>query len=128
MGRRSRQREVILEELRKLETHPRSDELYLIVRERLPNVSLGTIYRNLDRLQREGLALEIYCGDFVRYDGNVSPHDHFLCRGCRRVWDFGSGHIGMVADGLEGGGEFQIDGYYTIFYGLCAECRRQRGG
>ena len=124
--RRSKQREVILEELRKLKTHPRSDELYALVRQRLPNVSLGTVYRNLNELQREGMALEIYCGDFVRYDGNVSPHDHFLCRICHRVWDFESGHVAheeIDADSMLDESGFLIEGRYTIFFGSCPECR-----
>lgn len=125
--RRSRQREVILEELRKLKTHPRSDELYQIVRQRIPNVSLGTVYRNLDRLQREGLALEIYCGDFVRYDGNTRSHDHFMCRICRRVWDFGDTHVEREAAPQQTAEGFQVDGQYTVFSGLCPDClARQR--
>ncbi len=121
---------MILEELRKLKTHPRSDELYALVRQRLPNVSLGTVYRNLDKLQREGAALEIYCGDFVRYDGDVVPHDHFLCRGCRRVWDFGGhhddsaakSHVAIHSQEAEG---FQVESHYTVFTGLCPECLEQ---
>ncbi|MBI2941509.1 MAG: transcriptional repressor [Chloroflexi bacterium] len=132
--RRSQQREAILDELRRVKTHPRSDELYLLVRQRLPHVSLGTVYRNLDRLQREGLAQEIYCGDFVRYDGDTSPHDHFLCDGCRQVWDFGagrrSGPEGVAVEtpwqGVSTEPGFQIDGCYTVFYGLCAECRSRQ--
>lgn len=120
--RRSKQREVILEELRKLKSHPRSDELYTLVRQRIPNVSLGTVYRNLGQLQREGMALEIYCGDFVRYDGNVAPHDHFLCRGCRRVWDFEDGHAEHKKPPPSEASGFQIDGQYTMFLGLCPDC------
>ncbi len=139
--RRSKQREVILEELRKLKTHPRSDELYTLVRQRLPHVSLGTVYRNLDRLQGEGAAVEIYCGDFVRYDGNVSPHDHFMCRVCRRVWDFDARHgqtehhpeqqchserseesrPSNAEEGQDQAG-FQVENQYTMFLGLCPDC------
>ncbi|TAK35499.1 MAG: transcriptional repressor [Chloroflexota bacterium] len=127
--RRSKQGQVILEELRKLTTHPRGDELYALVRQRLPRVSLGTIYRNLDRLQREGTVMEIYCGDFVRYDGNVSPHDHFLCRGCQRVWDFGHSHVERAEEGTVGKDEagFLVEGHYTVFYGLCADCQSRTG-
>ncbi len=124
----SQQREIILEELRKLKSHPRSDELYLLVRQRLPHISLATVYRNLDRLQHEGLALEIYCGDFVRYDGNALPHDHFMCRDCRRVWDLDLGLADPpeATPRLESG--FQIEGRYTIYHGLCADCRQQEQG
>ncbi len=128
MRRRSRQGQVILEELTRLRTHPRSDELFEIVRGRLPHVSLATVYRQLGQLKGEGLALEIYCGDFVRYDGNVAPHDHLLCRICRRVWDCD----GAPADpgGEQPGGAdpgFLVEGHYTVHYGLCGDCRGREG-
>lgn len=121
--RQSKQRQVILEELRKIKTHPRGDELYAIVRQRLPNISLGTVYRNLNELEQEGNALEIYCGDFVRYDGNVAPHDHFICRVCRRVWDYDLGR-GAVLPPSESQTEdgFHILGQYTMYVGICPDC------
>ncbi len=120
---RSRQGRVILEELRRTTSHPRGDELYAIVRSRLPRVSLATVYRNLERLREAGAALPIYCGDFTRYDGNVAPHDHFLCRSCRRVWDFTAGCGEERPPVAKGDGGFQVDGSYTIFYGLCPQCK-----
>jgi Fur family ferric uptake transcriptional regulator len=116
----SRQGQVIGEELRKLKTHPRSDELHAIVRQRLPRISLGTVYRNLDRMHRQGEALQIYCGDFVRYDGNVAPHDHFMCRNCRRVWDFDGGVKARAAEAPTT--DFHIEGCYTMYSGLCPDC------
>ncbi|MBI4320562.1 MAG: transcriptional repressor [Chloroflexi bacterium] len=125
--RRSKQREVILEELRKLKSHPRGDELYTLVRQRMPRVSLGTVYRNLNRLQSEGMVTEIYCGDFVRYDGNTAPHDHFMCRLCRRVWDFEAENSGasISPPKMEDQAGFRIEGQYTVFSGLCPDCQAQ---
>ncbi len=122
MRRRSRQGQVILEELKRLRTHPRSDELFEVVRSRLPRVSLATVYRQLGQLTGEGLALEIYCGDFVRYDGNVLPHDHLLCRRCRRVWDCDCAPLdsGAAPEGGESG--FLVEGHFTVYYGLCRDC------
>ncbi len=120
---RSRQGLIILEELRGTTSHPRGDELHAMVRRQLPQVSLATVYRNLDRLRQAGAALPIYCGDFTRYDGNVAPHDHFLCRSCRRVWDFDAGDGERRLPVAGGGGSFQVDGFYTIFYGRCPECQ-----
>ena len=72
--RMTRQRAVILEELRKVKTHPTADELYSIVRERLPRISLGTVYRNLDFLteSKEILKLES-AGSIRRFDGDTRP-------------------------------------------------------
>lgn len=94
----------------------------------MPRISLGTVYRNLDRLRREGAALEIYCGDFVRYDGNVQPHDHFLCQSCRRVWDLNGDQpaTGATPDLTAAG--FRLKGRYTTYFGLCPECGFLAGG
>ena len=120
--RKSRSREIILEELKKLKTHPRGDELYDIVRRRLPRISLGTVYRNLNLMQRQGSVLEIFCGDFNRYDGNIRPHYHFHCRKCQRLWDFEVGLDPGSSETVENAAGFRIDGQYTIYYGQCDEC------
>ena len=79
----TRQRTVILEELRKLTCHPTADELCDIVRRRLPHISLGTVYRNLDHLAEEGIVLRLdMAGKSKRYDGNIQPHQHGVCDEC----------------------------------------------
>ncbi len=119
---RSKARQVILEELRKLKTHPRGDDLFQIVRQKLPQISLGTVYRNLDLLRRQGMVLELFCGDFNRYDGEVSPHPHFLCRNCKRLWDFEASGMPEKIEPAKGEDGFQVEGYYIVFYGLCDRC------
>ena len=75
--RMARQRAVILEELRKLKSHPTADELYSIVRERLPRISLGTVYRNLDFLADSGEIRRLEAaGSTKRFDGDISNHQH----------------------------------------------------
>ncbi len=86
--RMTRQRAVILEELRKLTTHPTADELYQIVRARMPRISLGTVYRNLCFLSDSGTILKLETpGNVKRFDGNVNPHRHIRCVSCGRVAD-----------------------------------------
>ena len=120
--RKSQAREVILEELTKLKTHPRGDELYDIVRQRLPRISLGTVYRNLDLLRRQGVVAELFCGDFNRYDGDVSPHHHFFCRECRRLWDHKTDGLAGGIESVGGTTDFRVEGQYIVFYGLCRRC------
>jgi Fur family ferric uptake transcriptional regulator len=68
----TRQRKVILEEIRKTDSHPTADELYQRVRQRLPHVSLGTIYRNLETLAASGLIQKLEMGGSQkRFDGNL---------------------------------------------------------
>ena len=82
------QRKIILEELKKLKTHPTAVELYEIVRKRLPKISLGTVYRNLEIMSEEGLVKKLEIpGREKRLDGDTSRHYHFRCSICGRVYD-----------------------------------------
>jgi Fur family transcriptional regulator, ferric uptake regulator len=84
--RMTSQRRIILEELRKTKTHPTADELYVVARKRLPKISLGTVYRNLDQLAESGEILKLeMCGCQKRFDGNTHEHFHARCQGCGRV-------------------------------------------
>jgi Fur family ferric uptake transcriptional regulator len=84
----TRQRTIILEELRKVAVHPTADEIYAIVRRRLPRISLGTVYRNLDLLAEQGEISKIEsAGNSKRFDGNIRPHQHVRCQKCGRMAD-----------------------------------------
>ena len=86
--RKTRQRQVILEELQAVTSHPTAVELYQLVRRRLPRVSLGTVYRNLDLLARMGLIeKKEHSGGEARFDANTAQHDHLRCVRCGRVDD-----------------------------------------
>ena len=86
--RMTRQRKVILEELRKVDTHPSADEVYEMVRKRIPRISLGTVYRNLEILSERGdiQKLELGC-TLKRFDGVPENHYHIRCVDCGRVVD-----------------------------------------
>ncbi|AAS97566.1 transcriptional repressor [Nitratidesulfovibrio vulgaris] len=86
--RMTKQRMVILEELRKVDTHPTADEIYAMVRSRIPRISLGTVYRNLDLLAESGEILRLEAaGTQKRFDGNTMHHQHVRCIRCGRVGD-----------------------------------------
>ncbi len=120
--RMTRQRSVILEELRKLSSHPTVDELYAIVRTRMPRISLGTVYRNLDVLaaSREIRCLE-NAGTQKRFDGMARPHPHVRCTVCGKVGDV---HGGVVVPSLVGvhADGFRIHAAQVEFEGVCARC------
>ena len=79
---------MILEELQKLTSHPTAAGLYEIVRRRLPRISLGTVYRNLELLTRLGTIQKLeFGGGEARFDGNVQRHDHVRCVECGRLDD-----------------------------------------
>jgi Fe2+ or Zn2+ uptake regulation protein len=86
--RLTRQRLAIIEALRSTTHHPDAQWVHDQVRTTLPRVSLGTIYRNLDFLRRQGLILQIATKDSAaRFDGNVRMHGHIACTRCDRIDD-----------------------------------------
>jgi Fur family transcriptional regulator, ferric uptake regulator len=122
--RMTRQRKVILEELRKLASHPTAVGLYEIVRLRLPKISLGTVYRNLDLLSRTGSVLKLEFGNGeARFDGNIERHDHIRCVRCGRVDDIFSAPLDLLGGVTNDSHGYQILGYRLEYSGLCAQCQ-----
>jgi Fe2+ or Zn2+ uptake regulation protein len=120
----TRQRRVILEELRSVDTHPSADEVYAMVRKRLPRVSLGTIYRNLEILSQSGEIRRIDSGGSLkRFDGNADGHYHIRCLQCDRLVDAFI-DLGLDIDQqFKGATDFLVFGHRLEFVGLCPHCR-----
>lgn len=120
----SRQREAIKLFLADRCDHPTAETVYLGIKQEFPNISLGTVYRNLSLLSEIGEIQKLSTGIGPdRFDGNAKPHYHFNCRKCGAVLDLtvdGLDHINVLAaQGFEG----EIDGHITYFYGTCPDCR-----
>lgn len=122
------QRRVILEELGKVTSHPSADEVYVLARERLPHISLGTVYRDLDLLAECGLIQRLELrGQQRRYDGNPQEHLHIRCNACGRVGDLaGCPEVNISVEPLDASG-FAVTGHRLEFTGICPECRREQG-
>lgn len=124
--RMTRQRRLILDELSCRKDHPTADELYDAVRRRLPRISLGTVYRNLDVLVRNGLATRLDMGGAqARFDADVQPHYHVRCISCGRVDDiygYLSHEVTLPPADSRG---YEITGVRVEFEGVCPECRPQ---
>ena len=120
--RMTRQRMVILNELRKVSSHPTADKVYDMVRKTLPRISLGTVYRNLEILSEMGLIskLEIDANQ-KRFDGNIKKHYHIRCINCNRVYDINpeTVKIDYSPDNPEG---CKIIDCSFHFIGLCEDC------
>lgn len=121
--RNTKQRQVILEELQKLKTHPTAVVLYEIVRRRLPKISLGTVYRNLELLARTGLIqrLDIAATE-SRFDGDISQHDHVRCVRCGRVDDVSAPPLDLIGGATHDWRGYQILGHRLEFFGICPDC------
>ena len=125
--RMTRQRRVILEELAKMHSHPTADELFERARRRLPRISLGTVYRNLQVLCSCGLIHGFSLqGQPRRFDVEPASHNHIRCVRCGRVDDlpplpdFG---LDWPAEATAG---YRILGFHLCFEGLCPDCRKRQ--
>jgi Fur family ferric uptake transcriptional regulator len=117
------QRKVILEELRKVDTHPSADEVYEMVRKRLPRISLGTVYRNLEILSESGeiQKLELGC-NLKRFDGIAENHYHIRCIHCDRLVDAPADFDVAINHDIKNAIEYKIIGHKLEFIGICPDC------
>ena len=123
MHKRSRQRELLLEILRSTTCHPDADWVYARMREQMPNVSLGTVYRNLALLAGEGTILKLDVGSHAdRFDGNPSPHYHLACKTCGAVVDMPMAYSSALNAAAEAQSGCKIEEHALLFYGKCPSC------
>lgn len=121
--RMTRQRRVILQELRKVRTHPSADEVYEMVRRLLPRISLGTVYRNLEILSELGEIQKIEVGGKIRrFDANIRDHYHLRCLNCHRIDDVPENIHFEFNSSLDGQTGYAITGHRLEFVGLCPAC------
>lgn len=122
----SRQREAIKNYLEGRKDHPTADMVYTAIREVYPNISLGTVYRNLTLLAKQGEISKISCGETSdRFDIRTDPHYHFICEKCGRVEDLPD--MDMQAVNAWAGENYDGDifGHQLYFYGRCRECKEK---
>ncbi len=125
--RSTKQKTLILEVLRGLTTHPTADELYLLLRNKMPNISLGTIYRNLENLSKSGKICKLeMAGTQKRFDGRIDEHLHVRCIGCGAVADLADEVLPNIEDRLLKESDYEILGYSLEFSGLCPECKKDK--
>lgn len=123
--RQTRQRRVILEELRSLTTHPTAVELYELTRRRLPRISLGTVYRNLDLLVRAGVVQRLQgAGTEARFEGKPDRHSHVRCVRCGRLDDAHEARVSLAGVKDNKLKDYQIIGHKLELFGICSGCRR----
>ena len=121
----SRQRDAIYDNLRNRCDHPTAEMIFSDIRVRHPKISLGTVYRNLALLTEIGEILHIPSVNGAdRYDGNMEPHSHFICRGCGEIFDLPPVSSRLLIQSI--GREFDgvIENSSVRFTGLCGRCRK----
>jgi Fur family peroxide stress response transcriptional regulator len=118
------QRRTILEVLARRTDHPTADQVFAVVRKRLPDVSRTTVYRVLDTLVRLGLAVKTpHPGASVRFDPRTERHHHLVCRDCDRVIDLHAPELNALRLPDTRGLGFEIDDFSLHIRGRCAACK-----
>ena len=119
----TKQREVILDEIKRTSAHPTADQLYEMVRKKLPRVSIGTIYRNLEQLCRSGVIKKLnIASSQSRYDGNTENHYHVYCIDCGSVNDLHLKIAKRVENEAKNSSDHEIFGHTILFWGRCKKC------
>lgn len=117
------QRKTILAELRKSCGHPSADELYVLVRKKIPRISLGTVYRNLEILVELGEIQKLQVGGSLsRYDGRPDNHYHIRCMNCNCIDDAPVIPNPQFEEDLKKLTPYQVMSHRVEFMGLCPQC------
>ena len=117
------QRQVILEELGKVTSHPTANEVYDMVRKRLPRIGLGTVYRNLELMAESGLILKLEVGGTQkRFDATTDLHYHIRCSTCGKVDDINLPVQPEINKMAASATDYQILSHHVEFSGICSTC------
>ncbi len=123
MHRKSKQKESILRVVKETNSHPTAEWIYEQVRREIPNISLGTVYRNLRLLKREGEISELsLAGTLSRFDGIVGNHYHFRCGQCGRIFDVDEPANKEIDRRVTQKTGFKVSYHILEFRGLCEDC------
>lgn len=121
--RYSRQRELIYETLKGTNQHPTAEMVYQWLKPSNPNLSLGTVYRNLNLLADEGSVTRM-AFPVERYDANTMPHPHFRCGACGGVYDMDLPYDSALDEQALLTSGHDVQGHEVIFHGTCVNCKR----
>jgi Fur family peroxide stress response transcriptional regulator len=132
MRRDTKQREAILRILQNTRSHPTADQIYDEVRKDIPNISKGTVYRNLQVLQEDGAISELNLnGTLSIYEAKQEEHYHFRCEKCGRVFDLDEPVDKELDERISKNTGFTVSHHQTEFRGLCKDCQQpstKKGG
>jgi len=125
-SRMTKQRKLILDILRSTTIHPTADWVFEQARKIISNISLSTVYRNLNILKNEGEIQELsHIWSFGRFDGNPQNHYHFFCKECGNVYDIDLPAQRQLDEEAGRISEMKIEGHSMLFFGLCHKCKKK---
>tara|TARA_Y100000034_G_C6883785_1_gene405453 strand:+ start:1029 stop:1421 length:393 start_codon:yes stop_codon:yes gene_type:complete len=116
------QREKIKQTLCSVKTHPTAESVYNQVKKEIPQITLATVYRNLNLLADQGEILKLEINKEFHYDGDISSHQHCVCRNCGQISDVFHKEISEYALKKVENNNFALDNVTVIFHGICIDC------
>ena len=123
-SRNTVQRQIVLDAVKKLNTHPSIEEIYAFIHNEHPSISKSTVYRNLHYLEEGGYLRYISMPDGpARYDANCFRHYHFKCRGCGKLYDVAIAYLDGINDMVQSLHGFEVGEHNVVFTGLCTACK-----
>ncbi len=118
------QRLAIFHMLYNTSSHPSAETIYKSLQETHPTMSLATVYKTLDALQKARLIQQLNVGEeSFRYDATVSSHPHVICLDCNRVFDLESDILNDLRSKVSKYTDFELITEKVYFYGTCPECK-----
>jgi Fur family peroxide stress response transcriptional regulator len=118
------QRQVVFEAMQAMHGHPTPEEVYLLVKERVPAISLATVYKNIHLFIDSGLFREVSMHHgTLRVETNHRPHHHLLCSECKSISDIDEATLGLLPPHTTLPGGFLVERFSVDVIGLCAECQ-----
>lgn len=122
----SKQREIILNEVMNSHLHPTADNIYTNLKKDNPELSLGTVYRNLSQLTKYGIISKLsITGQSDRFDRNINPHAHLICEKCNNIFDVESDSICEFINNLSHEQNLTILDYNLVLNGICKNCKEK---
>ena len=124
----TRQRQAILDVVQSTDVHPDASWVYAQVKQVMPNISLGTVYRSLEALADDGYLVKIHsAGDVTRYDARKEDHHHAVCKCCGKILDVFSPNVRELKKALAAlPAGFELQEVRLEFHGICPECASRR--
>ena len=120
------QKKIVFDVLKKSKNHPTAHALYDIIRKKMPTISLGTIYRNLEILSEEKIVKKLrYADKEKRYEAIIKEHYHIKCEACGKIEDLTDHICQNMEEELKIQTEYQINGHTLLFYGICPDCKKK---
>tara|TARA_B100000029_G_scaffold450110_1_gene473848 strand:- start:1150 stop:1521 length:372 start_codon:yes stop_codon:yes gene_type:complete len=114
----SRQRDTIRKIIYSTNSHPTADQVFIKAKKIIPNISLGTVYRNLKQLEKAGILQTIYDGNIIRYDWKTEPHNHLKCKICGDLIDVDMPDL-IIQPDFEKKYKFEVDNVEMTIIGTC---------